>query len=73
VFNIRKDVPLPGTKLWVVNDKDETGRVTCEGSLGARAQGRARGETTVEPSVSRESAGKRPKRRAQGGTATWRN
>jgi hypothetical protein len=24
-----KDVPLPGTKLWVLNDKDETGRVTC--------------------------------------------
>jgi hypothetical protein len=28
-FNILKDVPLSGTKLWVVNDKDETGRVTC--------------------------------------------
>jgi hypothetical protein len=28
-FNIWKDVPLPGTKLWVVNGKDETGRVTC--------------------------------------------
>jgi hypothetical protein len=34
-FNIWKDVPLSGTKLWVVNDKDETGRVTCtRGSLG---------------------------------------
>ena len=22
-----KDVPLPGTKLWVLNDKDEIGRV----------------------------------------------
>jgi hypothetical protein len=28
-FNIGKDVPLSGTKLWVVNDKDETERVTC--------------------------------------------
>jgi hypothetical protein len=28
-FNIWKDVPLSGTKLWVVNDKDETGQVTC--------------------------------------------
>jgi hypothetical protein len=28
-FNIRKDVPLPGTKLWIVNNKDETGWVTC--------------------------------------------
>jgi hypothetical protein len=28
-FNIGKDVPLPGTKLWVENDKDETGRLTC--------------------------------------------
>jgi hypothetical protein len=27
--NIGKDVPLPGTKLWDVNNKDETGRVTC--------------------------------------------
>jgi hypothetical protein len=24
-----KDVPLPGTKIWVLNDKAETGRVTC--------------------------------------------
>ena len=28
-FNIGKDVPLPGTKLSVWNDKAETGRVTC--------------------------------------------
>jgi hypothetical protein len=28
-FNIWKDVPLSDTKLWVENDKDETGRVTC--------------------------------------------
>jgi hypothetical protein len=28
-FDIGKDVPLTGTKLWVLNDKDETGRVTC--------------------------------------------
>jgi hypothetical protein len=28
-FNIGKDVPLSGTKLWVLNDKAETGRVTC--------------------------------------------
>jgi hypothetical protein len=25
-----KDVPLPGTKLWVWNDKAETGRLTCK-------------------------------------------
>jgi hypothetical protein len=24
-----KDVHLPGTRLWVLNDKAETGRVTC--------------------------------------------
>jgi hypothetical protein len=28
-FNIGKDVPLLGTKLWVLNNKAETGRVTC--------------------------------------------
>jgi hypothetical protein len=28
-FNIWKDVPLPGTKLWVLNNKAETGRVAC--------------------------------------------
>jgi hypothetical protein len=28
-FNIWKEVPLPGTKLWVLNNKDETGQVTC--------------------------------------------
>jgi hypothetical protein len=28
-FNIGKDVPVPGTKLWVLNDKAETGRLTC--------------------------------------------
>jgi hypothetical protein len=28
-FNIGKDVPLPGIKLWVENDKAETGRLTC--------------------------------------------
>jgi hypothetical protein len=28
-FNIGKDVPLPGTKLWVENNKAETGRLTC--------------------------------------------
>ena len=28
-FNIWKDVPLLGTKLWDVNDEDETERVTC--------------------------------------------
>jgi hypothetical protein len=28
-FNIGKDVPLPGTKLWVLNNKAETERVTC--------------------------------------------
>jgi hypothetical protein len=26
-FNIWKEVPLSGSKLWVLNDKDETGRV----------------------------------------------
>jgi hypothetical protein len=25
----KKDVPLPGTKLWVENNKAETGRLTC--------------------------------------------
>jgi hypothetical protein len=24
-----KDVPLLGTKIWVLNDKAETGRLTC--------------------------------------------
>jgi hypothetical protein len=24
-----KDVPLPGTKLWVLNNKAKTGRVIC--------------------------------------------
>jgi hypothetical protein len=34
-FNIWKDVPLSGTKLWVVNDKDETGRwLAQDESLG---------------------------------------
>jgi hypothetical protein len=34
-FNIREDVPLPGTKLWVWNDKAETGRWPArEESLG---------------------------------------
>jgi hypothetical protein len=28
-FNIGKDVPLPGTKLWIENNKAETGRLTC--------------------------------------------
>jgi hypothetical protein len=28
-FNIGNDVPLPGTKLWVENNKVETGRLTC--------------------------------------------
>jgi hypothetical protein len=28
-FNIGKDVPLPGTNLWVENNKAETGRLTC--------------------------------------------
>jgi hypothetical protein len=28
-FNIWKDVPLSGTKFWVVNDKDEIERLTC--------------------------------------------
>jgi hypothetical protein len=28
-YSIGKDVPLTGTKLWVLNNKDETGRVTC--------------------------------------------
>jgi hypothetical protein len=28
-FNIGKDVPLPRTKLWVENNKAETGRLTC--------------------------------------------
>jgi hypothetical protein len=28
-FNIGKDVPLPGTRLWVENKKAETGRLTC--------------------------------------------
>jgi hypothetical protein len=28
-FNIKKDVPLTGTKLLVWNDKAKTGRVTC--------------------------------------------
>jgi hypothetical protein len=28
-FNIGKDVPLPGTKIWVENNRAETGRVTC--------------------------------------------
>jgi hypothetical protein len=28
-FNIGKDPPLPGTKLWVENNKAETGRLTC--------------------------------------------
>jgi hypothetical protein len=28
-FNIEKDVPLLGTKLWVVTNKAETGRLTC--------------------------------------------
>jgi hypothetical protein len=28
-FNIGQDVPLPGTKLWVLNKKAKTGRVTC--------------------------------------------
>jgi hypothetical protein len=28
-FNIGKDVPLPGTKLWVENDKAETRQLTC--------------------------------------------
>jgi hypothetical protein len=28
-FNIGKDVPLPGNKLWVENNKAETGRLTC--------------------------------------------
>jgi hypothetical protein len=28
-FNIGKDVPLLGTRLWVENNKAETGRVTC--------------------------------------------
>jgi hypothetical protein len=28
-FNIGKDVPLTCTKLWVLNNKAKTGRVTC--------------------------------------------
>jgi hypothetical protein len=28
-FNIGKDVPLPGTRLWVEINKAETGRLTC--------------------------------------------
>jgi hypothetical protein len=28
-FNIGKDVPLLGTKLWVLNNKAETGQFTC--------------------------------------------
>jgi hypothetical protein len=28
-FNIGKDVPLLGTKLWVVTNKVETGWLTC--------------------------------------------
>jgi hypothetical protein len=28
-FNIGKDVPLPGTRLWVENNKAETGQLTC--------------------------------------------
>jgi hypothetical protein len=28
-FNIGKDVPLPGTRLWVENNKVEIGRLTC--------------------------------------------
>jgi hypothetical protein len=28
-FNIGKDVPQQGTKLWVLNNKAETGRMTC--------------------------------------------
>jgi hypothetical protein len=28
-FNIGKDVPLPGTRLWVENNKAKTGRLTC--------------------------------------------
>jgi hypothetical protein len=28
-FNIGKDVPLPGTTLWVEINKAETGRLTC--------------------------------------------
>jgi hypothetical protein len=28
-FNIGKDVPLPGSKIWVENNKAETGRLTC--------------------------------------------
>jgi hypothetical protein len=28
-FNIGKDVPLLGTRLWVENNKAETGRLTC--------------------------------------------
>jgi hypothetical protein len=28
-FNIGKDVPLPCNKLWVENNKAETGRLTC--------------------------------------------
>jgi hypothetical protein len=28
-FNIGKDVPLPGTKLWVEINKAETGQLTC--------------------------------------------
>jgi hypothetical protein len=28
-FNIGKDVPLPGTKIWVENNKAETGWLTC--------------------------------------------
>jgi hypothetical protein len=28
-FNIGKYVPLPGTRLWVENNKAETERLTC--------------------------------------------
>jgi hypothetical protein len=28
-FNIGKDVPLPGTKFWVENNKAKTGWLTC--------------------------------------------
>jgi hypothetical protein len=28
-FNSGKDVPLPGTKLWVLSNKAETGWVAC--------------------------------------------
>jgi hypothetical protein len=28
-FNIGKDVPLLGTRLWVLNNKAEIGRLTC--------------------------------------------